>query len=51
MENLFDSIIQNVAFWVIFCSVISFGYKVSKSKKEVFFLTNFDLRGKIRYIN
>lgn len=39
MENLFDSIIQNVAFWVIFCSVISFGYKVSKSKKEVFLKT------------
>lgn len=39
MENIFNSIIQNIVFWVVFYSVISFGYRVSKSKKEGLFKT------------
>lgn len=39
MENIFNSIIQNIVYWVLFYSVISFGYRVSKSKKEGFFKT------------
>lgn len=39
MENIFNSIIQNIVYWVLFYSVISFGYRVSKSKKEGFLKT------------